>query len=176
MSQQDMNLLQEELVEVDVGRALVTEWVDRVGKTSAFGPGLQPAIMEHLILLSALNGEAVLALFVFSWVTEWACCISHEVGLGTEISAVFEPVSLNLLVSEISGLVAEGLLLSVGAIEWVNVGEKFFGTRFGNLPGWIPHHGMKARAGLMKYIREFQLPVEKTHLLRHAQRKRQGLL
>ena len=54
----------------------------------------------------------------------------------------------------------EGLLLAVGAVEGIDVGEKLLGVGLGDIPGGIPEDCIEARARAAKDIGEFELPVE----------------
>jgi hypothetical protein len=74
-------------------------------------------------------------------------------------------------------LLGQRLLLAVGAVERVVVGEELLGIGLLNLPRRVAQHRVKARLAGREDIRELQLPVEESALLCHfsGQRKR-GLI
>ena len=159
-SQEGMGLLQEGLVEVDVRRPLVAEGVGRVGESPALPAGVPPAGMIEVVVPAAGDGEAVSARLVFVRIAEGACGITHEVRLGAEVGVVVKPGPLDSGIDEIAGLMAEGLLLAVGAVEGIDVGEELLGVGLGDVPGGIPEDGIEARARGTEDVGEFELPVE----------------
>ncbi|MNT89015.1 hypothetical protein D3C72_2296680 [compost metagenome] len=77
------------------------------------------------------------------------------------------------LIVEILQLLSQCILLAIGPIQWVMVGEELFGVGLLNLPRRVAQHGIETFLGCGEYIRKLQLPVEKAQTLSHCASNRQ---
>ena len=173
--QQAVSGFEEELVEVEVGRALMAERVARIAEAGGAAARLAPAVMQGPVFVTARRGEPILTLVVLVGVAERAGGMAHEVGLGAEPRAVIQPRPLHGFVNEVAGLAAHRLLFAVGAIERIDPGKELHGGGLGDVPRRIAEDGVEARSRLAEHVGELQLPVEEAQLAGDARGDRPGL-
>ena len=142
----------------------MAEGVRGVGETRGPRAGDPPAGVELQTLAAPCDREAVLTGIVLVGVAERTRGVAHEVGLGTEAGAIVEPVTFHRGVGEIVGLLVQGLLLAVGTVEGVEIGEELLGDRLGDVPRRVPEHRVEPAARLPEHVGKLQLPVEEAHL------------
>ena len=172
--QQGVGGFEKELVQVEVGRALVTERVRRVPEAGRARPGLPPSVVKLAVPAAPRHGEAVLTLGVLLRVAERAPGMAREVRLRAEPPAVVEPIALHPGGREVLALLPQRLLLAVGAVERVDAGEELLGDGLRDVPRRIAEDRVEARARLAEHVRELELPVEEAHLGREPIRYRPG--
>ena len=166
--QQAVGGLQKQLVEVEVGGALVAERMRRIAVAGAAAARLPPAVVQRDVFGAARGGEAVLTLGGLLRVAERVGGVADEVGLRAKAGVVVEPAALQIAVDEVAGLPAQRLLLAVGAVERVDVTEKLLRDRLGDVPRRVAEDGVEAVSRGAEHVRELKLPVEEAELGGHA--------
>ena len=172
-TEQRVRLLQEELVEVEVGGPLVAVGMGGIGESRALGANTTPSIVKLPVGAALGNRETGLALLRFSrWIAKGVARVAHVVRLSPEPCVVVEPVALGGFVFEVALLSSQGLLLAVGPIERVDVGEELLGYRLRDVPRRVAEDGVEAGGSVVgdfpEDIGKLQLPVEEAHLGRDA--------
>jgi hypothetical protein len=156
-----MGLLDEQLIAVEVGRALVAERVLRVGIAGPAGALGGPFLVELAGLLGLAGDEGDAGLVVVLDVAERLGRVADEVAEVFKQADVVEPPALECGVGlKQLALTGERLLLAVGPIERVAVAEELLAVRFADLPRWVADDRVEAGALLGENVGELELPVE----------------
>ena len=170
--QQRVGGFEEKLVQVEIRGALAAEGMRRIAEADGAAAGVLPPLLAGLppsrmklpVLAASCDGEAVLALGILVGVAEGARGVAHEVRLGAEVGVVVQPAALHGRVLEVARLLAQRLLLAVGAVEGIDLGGELLGDGLGDVPRRIPQDRIEARARIPEHVRELQLPMEEAHL------------
>ena len=113
--------------------------------TGTSGADLQPRGVQFLVLGRAAREGEPDAFIRVHFVAEGLARILGPVRQGLELGAVLQPVVFDVRVClEILALLGDGLLLAVGAIERINIGEELFRVGLLDFPRWIAGQRVEA--------------------------------
>src|SRR5690606_30814984 len=150
--QQGVALLKEQLVGVEVGRALMQEGVRGISKAPVLFALLQPFFVYgggglEAVPTAPAQIQVVLlfAILVFNNpITKGLAHVLRPVGHTLEVGVVGNPAVLKLWpVAEILQLFSQGILLAIGAIKRIVVGEELFGVGLLDFPRRIAQQRIK---------------------------------